>query len=29
MNRKERVTQRKDREEKKGIYIYIYIYIYT
>ena len=28
MNRKERVTHRKDREEKKGIYIYIYIYIY-
>ena len=26
MNRKERVTQRRDREEKKGIYIYIYIY---
>ena len=24
MNRKERVTQRRDREEKKGIYIYIY-----
>ena len=29
MNRKERVTQRRDRVEKEGIYMYIYIYIYT
>ena len=25
MNRKERVTQRRDRKEKKGIYIYTHI----